>query len=354
MFRSERNHFSSPMPWRPGDRVIVRRIATVEWNRNLGMGMFAEWTKKELFDLGRFTGGASTHHQIWERRIMGVQGNQLTIDGPVLCAIDQRWGGGDVTPVTDSRPSQGGVEDLLGISDAANDLDEQHAVTLIDFTHFADCWVQRVASRRFPTCVSANYYSRDITVQDSSCFDPAAPIEGGQRYAFVGRGQGLFVQRCFASKARHAFVMTGIASPGPNVFLDCVAEDSLVLSETHNSVESGVCFDNVHDSHGLGLHWQGNSRGVSGINSVLWNCVGGSINVHRFPTINNWAIGCQGEINGRYRPAKPEYLGTFISHGKPVAIRSLYLAQLRDRLGEQAVLNIVAAPQPEAGKRPKR
>ena len=50
----------------------------------------------------------------------------------------------------------------------------------------------------------------------------------------------------------------------------------------------------------------------------------------------NWCIGCVGKPVET--PGIPS--GNFDSPGKPVAPASLYLEQLRERLGEQAVANI--------------
>ena len=50
----------------------------------------------------------------------------------------------------------------------------------------------------------------------------------------------------------------------------------------------------------------------------------------------NWSVGAVGKkSHGTWAPEEP--YGIFESHGKPVPIRSLYLAQLADRLGKKAV-----------------
>jgi len=58
----------------------------------------------------------------------------------------------------------------------------------------------------------------------------------------------------------------------------------------------------------------------------------------------NWAIGCKGEQIKAAMPGGEEKVmmpqGVIESPGNPVAPQSLYLAQLKDRLGDQAVKNI--------------
>jgi len=65
--------------------------------------------------------------------------------------------------------------------------------------------------------------------------------------------------------------------------------------------------------------------------------------VQKPPTAQNYAIGCIGKIDlGRFKDREP---GIYESHGKPVKPRSLYLKQLEDRLGGQAVKNVTTEAQ---------
>ena len=58
----------------------------------------------------------------------------------------------------------------------------------------------------------------------------------------------------------------------------------------------------------------------------------------------NWAVGIIGtRINGNFSPNEPD--GIIQSAGTRVAVRSLYLQQLQDRLGTQAVANITIPAQ---------
>jgi len=63
----------------------------------------------------------------------------------------------------------------------------------------------------------------------------------------------------------------------------------------------------------------------------LWNSGAATIDVEKPPGATNWAIGSMGAAMGD---------GTFDSTGTPVTPRSLYLAQLCERLGPQALANI--------------
>jgi hypothetical protein len=76
---------------------------------------------------------------------------------------------------------------------------------------------------------------------------------------------------------------------------------------------------------------------------VAWNCVAESFVMQAPPGAVNWMIGCVGKSQAMPRPFDrepnlPE--GTKDSPGKPVAPQSLYLTQLAERLGPQALKNI--------------
>ncbi len=77
---------------------------------------------------------------------------------------------------------------------------------------------------------------------------------------------------------------------------------------------------------------------------VAWNCVAKEYIIQNPPGSANWLIGSIGKSKLSARPFDkgPPYLpeGILDSHGAPVAPQSLYLAQLAERLGAQALKNI--------------
>jgi hypothetical protein len=76
---------------------------------------------------------------------------------------------------------------------------------------------------------------------------------------------------------------------------------------------------------------------------VAWNCVAKDFVIQNPPGAINWMIGCTGRSQLMPRPFGsgpnlPE--GIKDAPGTPVSPQSLYLAQLAERLGSQAVKNI--------------
>ena len=135
---------------------------------------------------------------------------------------------------------------------------------------------------------------------------------------------------------------------GPNVFLDCKAEAAISESGPHRHWTSGLLYDNVSTSDRISIYQRKNygrskdakppyhlGHGWAAANCVLWNCtVAKLLLVESPPGAHNWAIGCKAgsfSSSGPERGGKRE-AGSFESNNKPVAIRSLYEAQLAERM----------------------
>jgi hypothetical protein len=149
----------------------------------------------------------------------------------------------------------------------------------------------------------------------------------------------VLIMRVRSETGRHDFV-TGANTPGPNVFLDSRAEKSRSELGPHHRWATGTLFDNVvHNSTNgkqiIGTYNRGNSgtgHGWSGAYQVFYNCTGGTHKLASPPHARNWSIGS--------KVTKREGNGEFISPGTPVDPRSLYLQQLLERRGQQALRDI--------------
>jgi len=218
--------------------------------------------------------------------------------------------------------------------------DEAHAWDAIRIAALADGWVRNVTAVHFGySCVNILSSGIRITVQDSACLDPISRITGGRRYSFALDGQLCLVQRCYTRGGRHDYVMHSRAR-GPNVFLDCVADQTHSDSGPHHRWATGTLYDNIACG-ALNVQWRGRSgtgHGWAGANMVFWNCRTRSIDCQKPPTANNYNIGCTGSVGGN---------GYIASRGVPVKPRSLYFAQLAERFGAQAVDAITTPAQRE-------
>jgi len=103
----------------------------------------------------------------------------------------------------------------------------------------------------------------------------------------------------------------------------------------------GGLFDNIRGNIALqDRQWMGSGHGWAGANYVAWNCVGPR-GCQRPPTAQNIAIGHVGRHwEGAFQ--RPD--GFWELAGSHVQPRSLYLQQLADRLGAEAVKQISRQP----------
>ena len=93
--------------------------------------------------------------------------------------------------------------------------------------------------------------------------------------------------------------------------------------------------------------WKNINIGWAGANTVFWNCVG-SFLVQKPPTAQNYSFGHMGVDAVVFNiPLQDQTkdAGHIESLDRHVMPRSLYLTQLRERLGEAAVRNIAAPSQ---------
>jgi hypothetical protein len=348
-------HVASTRAFKPGDTVIVRRAGNQAWVDAVGMNGQNPANRWRPFDVE------------WDRVVTDVQGNAITVDAPITCAIEQRWGGGAVIKAEDpGRISEVGVENLRAISefdptkrtteygnmDRPNYVaeeyyaDEDHYRDFVVFNNAKNCWVRNATALHFVnSMVGTQRGTKWITVQDCVSREPISRRLGARRFTYALRGQLALVQRCQSDKGRHSF-MTGQPTGSGNVFLDCTATTPYSSSEPHEQWATGNLYDNVHAPL-TARFWKDINIGWAGANTVFWNCEG-SFLVQRPPTAQNYSFGHLG-VNAvvfnipLQDPTKEN--GHLESLDRHVMPRSLYLTQLRERLGDAAVRQIATAAQ---------
>ena len=350
---------ASAKGFKNGDRVIVRRIGNQEWIRQLGQDSIAVGRKSwKPFNIN------------YDRIVTHVSANTITIDAPAFTAIEARWGGGEIVKYTDDRIWDVGIENLRGVSDydptvrttAYGNMDrpsfddpdtryegeeyfsdENHYFNFISISNAKDVWVRNISALHFGgSVVLSNAGTKWITVQECESREPVSIRMGARRFTFQMNGQFCLVQRCFSQKGRHSFVLQGPEASG-NVFLNCQAVNPYSTSEPHNRWVNGVLYDNVKAP--LTARYWDYIIGWAGANIVFWNCEGDFL-IQSPPTARNYSFGHIGVnaviFNAPLQDlAKPR--GHIESLDRHVTPKSLYLAQLRQRLGAEAVSNTLRA-----------
>jgi len=308
-----------------GDEVIVHRPSTAAWIKTLGTETFGGG----ISALGWKPGERDI---FFERKIVAINGNTLTLDVSLTTALDSTYGGGLLSKlVWPGRIEKVGVENLLLQSeyDVANPKDEAHRWMAITLENVSDAWVRQVAFQHFAgSAVAVLETAKCITVEDCKSLQPVSEIGGQRRNTFFTAGQQTLFQRCYAQNGYHDFGV-GFCAPGPNAFVQCQSDRPYDFSGTIDSWASGVLFDIVNvDGNAIRFgnrEQDGQGAGWSAANSVLWQCTAARIDCYKPPTAQNYSFGSWAQFGGN---------GYWESSNEQINPRSLYYTQLAERLGK--------------------
>lgn len=308
-----------------GDKIGIYKTPNTYWITDLNVAQF-NWTPSGFV-------------MDYERTVTHVIGDSILLDGPVVDPMQTKYGGGSVYKLSaNQRISNSAVENMILECVYTSNTDENHAWIGVELKNAENCWVKGVTVKYLGyAAVSISSNSHYNTIEECAMLDAKAQNTGSRMYSFnieSGASFNLF-QRCFARGGRHDFV-TGSKVPGPNVFLDCVAVDTRNDIGPHHRWSTGLLFDNVVGGQirvqNRGM--SGTGHGWSGVQTMFYNSKSekSDFKVDSPKGGINWGIGSIGVTrNGA---------GFWESWGTNVSPRSLYLAQLKDRLGIQAVENI--------------
>ena len=327
---------SSTSGYAVGNWIVIQRTPNQFWIDDLNMAPYG-WTPS----------GYDIEH---ERYIVGIAGNTITVDIPLVDVIQNKYGGGRIyKPQPITRINRCGVENLRLESCYANDVDENHPWDAIKLQYVEDSWVRDVTAQYFAySCVNVGSYSRYVTIQDCAFLDPKSVITGGRRYSFniESTATRILFQRCYSHESRHDFV-AGSRTRGPNAFVDCFAAQSHADAGPHHRWSTGILFDNVYTSNTLAVENRkdsGSGHGWSGANIVFWNCQANTQKCDTPKGAMNFAIGSYAtKTEGSWAPEEP--FGWWECQWQTMNPRSLYYQQLVDRLGQAALENVTTQKQ---------
>jgi hypothetical protein len=323
--------------YKTGDKIWVRRTPNQLWCDTLGMSILSQidpentdWTPQS-YTIGH------------PRKITAIRGDTIFIDIPTVDPMQDLYGGGEILRNIGSLSvHKSGIENMYISSVYSSEEDEDHGWDAIKTRNIENCWVRNVTARYFGySCVDIGDNTNYSTFQDCALLDPKSITTGGRKYPFpIHGGIGNLIQRCYARGGRHSFA-THSRLTGPHVFLDCYATETYSDIGPHHRWASGIIYDNVYGGQ---IRVQnrltsGTGHGWAGVQNMFWNC---HSYFEEFKVESplgglNWGIGCTAQVK--------EGNGYWESYGTQVQPRSLYLQQLKDRIGEQAVLNITTESQ---------
>ncbi|MEM0964928.1 MAG: hypothetical protein AAGJ81_02090 [Verrucomicrobiota bacterium] len=319
-----------------GDRVMVHRTPNQAWIELLDMAQWG-WTDR-------------AYRATSPRVVTAIDGNEITLNAPVVQAIESQYGGGEIYRYQfDGALQNVGIERVRLESSFTNDTDEKHGWDAIRFSRVENGWARQVTARYFGrSCVDIGNHSLYITVEDCAQLDPKSILTGGRRYSFtIDDSSFILVHRCYTRGGRHDYV-TNSKTPGPIAFVDCLAENTFSDIGPHHRYSEGILFDNVkgEEINVQNRGGSGSGHGWAGAQTVFWNCVSDSFICDAPKGAMNFAIGCVGSRSqGIWVPGEP--FGFWESRQVHVTPRSLYYKQLEDRLGSEAVVLVTTPAQRE-------
>jgi hypothetical protein len=315
-----------------GDTVLVRRPVTDAWIHFMGMDTLVRNGMPQTWLSNTTRIGA-------DRVIAGISGNKITLDVPLADSYDAQYirppGATMVKYGFAGRISQVGLEALRVTAPAVTMAISGQLFSLLDITAVSDGWVSDVVSTDTENSVTLEPTVKRFTIQDLSILRTTV-ADGSAGYPLEVQyiGSQILVQRGSIKGDNLYTYATGARVTGPNVALAVTATGAHTRLEPHARWATGFLADNVVHDDQLNLV----NRGTAGSGhgwaigwGLLWNSAAATLNVEKPPGSMNWAVGSKGMTAGD---------GTFDSVGKPVTPRSLYLAQLCERLGPQALAAI--------------
>jgi hypothetical protein len=327
--------------YRAGDQVIINHPSTAAWLASIGFGDTASddpWTPGTI--------------DIAYNRVItdvNIPEGKITLDAPIHDHLERSLSESTIYALNASNTvRETGIENLRIEIATAGEMDEEHVRTAIYLEAVEDCWLKDVTGLHFSYALVDMSAANRVTVTGCSALAPHSLITGARRYNFnVSRfSNNILFTGCRASEGRHSFVSNGTSSVSGIVWTDCVSEDDFSSSEGHRRWSQGLLFDkidfiNSNTATLLGLYSRGNfgtGHGWSSVNSVAWNVRTPSdrfIVIQKPPGRQNYGVGCVTNIERNWRFVHP--LGYIELNNQPLAIPSLYAAQLAQRLATGAL-----------------
>jgi hypothetical protein len=339
----------SAAAFRPGDQVVIQRQATESWIRFMNMDTLERNGKPQTW---LKAGTIITH----DRTIASVAGNRITFDAPLADSFDAAYLNPSGTTVTKytfpSRIEQVGVESLRVTVPAQDKPISEAQFTLLSMNAVIDGWVRDIVSVDTHNSTTFGSTVRRVTVdrvhiQHTLPFTaPAAPAD------FAISGTQILLDRSSVTGQGVWPVVTQVGVMGPNVVLNFKSTTAGIAP--HQRWAAGLLVDSSEFTGGTDLRpniafsnreYAGSGHGWSVGWAVAWNVKAEVLLIQQPPGSKNWCIGCTGRFtpilwHKGSIPIPESPSDTHESPGVPVTPASLYLAQLRDRLGDQALKNI--------------
>jgi hypothetical protein len=279
-----------------------------------------------------------------DRVVEEVDGDRVTLDVPLSDALDSKLTAASLVRYSfPGRIAEVGVEGLR-IAAASEDTaisGPQHAALEVDGVD--DAWVRDLEIQGTENGIAIGPGAKRITVENVGITHAAAHSVPAAATNFALQGTQILIDRCRVTGDSALAIATGSEVTGPVVILNFTSDHGGFAPQ--QPWATGVLVDSSKFGGGSeqkpGLAFSNRATAGPGSRwdmgwSVAWNVNSPFLLVPQPPGALNWCIGCMGTPV----TADDATNGIFDALGKPVVPPSLYLYQLKDRLGPEAISNI--------------
>lgn len=332
-------NLSDASMFKVGDTIRIIKPVTEAWVKFMEMDHLVRNGKKQTWIAGEIT---------CDRIIKEKDKNKITVDVPLTDSYDSKYlnpPGVSVVKISSSGElSQIGIENLRIVSPSQSVTINQGHNRAFTMSGLTDGWARNMDI--FNTINSVSVTGRRITVENINIKHEEPTIGVAKPADINGSGPQLFFNHCNITGDNLFFFGTGAKVTGPVVLLNCVFHGNGWI-QPHQRWATGLLVDNCEVPEG-GIDFMNRGEMGSGHGwaigwAVAWNCKAKSYLNQIPPGAANWVIGSFGEKQMKAIPFDKEPLlpeGIFDSYESTVAPKSLYLEQLKERLGKTALANI--------------
>jgi hypothetical protein len=340
-------HVSDASAYHVGDAILITRPVTAAWIHFMNMDTLVRDGLPQTW----LSAGSTIRT---DRAIAAINGNQITLDVPLTDSFDSQFltpPGGSIGKYTFAgRISQVGLEHLK-ITAPAQDVDiSQPEYEALTMDSVIDAWIRDVFIQDTENTITLSTQTKQITFDNVTIAHSIPFTFSAGPVDFAISGTQVLVNKCAVTTNPGVWAYaTHSRTTGPVVLLNSSA-DSRGFSP-HQRWATGLLADSCQMPGGTsgapGIAYS--DRGTDGSGhgwdagwAVAWNVTSPDFLVQEPPGVNNWCIGCVGTKVTAGAPGLTGTLpnGIYDSLGTHVTPPSLYIEQLRERLGDAALVNI--------------
>jgi hypothetical protein len=340
-------HVSDASGLKAGDTVLISRPVTAPWVAFMNMDKLVRNGAPQTWI-------APGSEVLTDRTITHIWGTRITIDAPLTDSFDSLYlnppGGSIGTYTFPGRITQVGVEHLSIVAPAQEVSGTQYQAISLD--NVQNAWLRGLSIHDTQNTIVLGSRSKQITLDSVNVIHSYAQSNSAAPFDFSLSGTQVLVNRCSVTGQGNTWPYAPQSRlAGPIVVLNSTADDRGF--DPHQRWATGLLcdlcnFPNSHTADKAGVAYSnrgffGSGHGWDAGWSVAWNATSTYFLIQAPPGTANWCIGCIGSVLSEAAPGGDGTIvpnGIYDSLGTAVTPGSLYLAQLKERLGREALHNI--------------